>query len=166
MAVIRPLYRLAAYLWAAPNTLLGIAAGMLVLCLGGRVRLVSGAVEFSAGELGEWLARRPARYRFGAVTLGHVILGGSLTTLSALRRHEQVHVRQYERWGPFFLPAYALSSAWQIAHGRRGYRDNFFERQAYALADGQAPWSPAQGARGRSRSGGEAGSGKRSRTHA
>ena len=43
-----------------------------------------------------------------------------------------MHVRQYERWGIFFLPAYALSSLWQLAHGRDWYRDNRFELRAYA----------------------------------
>jgi len=65
------------------------------------------------------------------MTLGHVVLGASRAELDRLREHERVHVRQYERWGVFFLPAYILSSVWQVAHGRRGYRDNFFERQAY-----------------------------------
>ncbi|MDO8964417.1 MAG: hypothetical protein Q7W30_08015 [Coriobacteriia bacterium] len=46
--------------------------------------------------------------------------------------HEHVHVRQYERWGPFFLPAYAISSLVQLARGGDPYRDNRFERQAYA----------------------------------
>jgi hypothetical protein len=53
-----------------------------------------------------------------------VILGASEADLDAARGHEQVHVRQYERWGPFFLPAYLASSAWQLACGRRCYRDN------------------------------------------
>jgi hypothetical protein len=44
-----------------------------------------------------------------------------------------VHVRQYEQWGMFFLPAYALSSVWQVIHGRGGYRNNYFERHAYAV---------------------------------
>jgi hypothetical protein len=52
--------------------------------------------------------------------------------LEAVREHEQVHVGQYEVWGPLFLPAYAASSIWQFMNGRRAYRDNFFERRAYA----------------------------------
>jgi hypothetical protein len=49
-----------------------------------------------------------------------------------LRAHEQVHVRQYERWGPFFVPAYLASSLWQGLCGRHLYRDNHFERPAFA----------------------------------
>ena len=41
-------------------------------------------------------------------------------------------MRQYERWGPFFLPAYLLSSLLQLLRGRHPYRENHFERQAYA----------------------------------
>ncbi len=33
--------------------------------------------------------------------------------------------------GVLFLPAYFASSLWQLARGRRCYRDNWFERQAY-----------------------------------
>jgi hypothetical protein len=96
--------------------------------------LVSGTVEFDHGRAGRLFAGFPARYRFGALTLGHVILGVSQARLEALRAHERVHVRQYELWGPFFLPAYALSSLWQAVRGRRAYRDNFFEMQACAIA--------------------------------
>jgi hypothetical protein len=74
----------------------------------------------------------PGTFRFSAITFGHVILGLSEASLAAARSHEHVHVAQYEAWGPFFLFAYAASSAWQLVRGRRIYRDNFFERQAYA----------------------------------
>ena len=56
------------------------------------------------------------------------------STLAQLRRHEHVHVRQYERWGPLFIPAYLLSSLVQLLRGRNPYRENHFERQAFALA--------------------------------
>jgi hypothetical protein len=71
-----------------------------------------------------------------ALTLGHVILGRDRSCLERCRRHERVHVGQYERWGPLFLPAYAASSLWQLACGRDPYRDNHFERQAFAVAPG------------------------------
>lgn len=126
--------RLAAYLWAAPNTLLGAMAGFVVVCLGGRVRLVRGVAEFNGGWAGRFFASLPAGYRFSALTLGHVILGIDPAALEAARRHEHIHVRQYECWGVFFLPAYVLSSVWQLLRGRRAYRDNFFERQACSEA--------------------------------
>ena len=123
---------LASYAWASPNTLLGLLAGLVMLALGGRVRVVRGVAEFSGGLLGSSLASFPGVLRFNAITFGHVILGVSEAELAAARSHEHVHVRQYEAWGPFFLFAYVASSLWQLLRGRRIYRDNFFERQAYA----------------------------------
>lgn len=52
--------------------------------------------------------------------------------LDAARRHEQVHVRQYQRWGPLFLPAYLLSSGYQWLRGRYPCLDNRFERETCA----------------------------------
>ena len=123
--------RLVAYVWTSPNTLLGLIGGLVLLIGGARVRAIQGAIEFGGGAIGRALADRRPPIRFRAMTLGHVILGASETDLDAARGHEQVHMRQYERWGPFFLPAYLLSSAWQLVCGRRCYRDNWFERQAF-----------------------------------
>lgn len=126
------LRRLPRYAWAAPNTLLGLFLGTGMLAAGGRLRFVAGTAEVSLGPAARLLERLPRRYRFGAMTLGHVILGLTPETLTALRAHERAHVRQYEFWGPAFLPAYALSSLWQLLRGRRAHRDNWFERQACA----------------------------------
>lgn len=132
MNIPHRLTRLAAYLWAAPNTGLGLGAGLLVLGLGGRVSVVRGVAEFHGGRLGRLLARLPHPLCFGAMTLGHVVVGIDEHQLVVLRAHEHAHVRQYERWGVLFLPAYAASSAWQVLCGRGVHRDNFFERQARA----------------------------------
>ena len=117
--------------WTLPNTLLGLAAGALMLAGGARVQRVDGVIEFHGGQVGRWANRLPAALRFDAITLGHVILGRSARALAASRAHEHVHVRQYERWGPAFVPAYVLASAWQGLRGRHAYRDNPFEREAY-----------------------------------
>ena len=66
------------------------------------------------------------------MTLGHVVLGRDLMALNFSRAHERIHVRQCERWGPLFLPAYLLASAWLWLRGRDPYLDNPFEREAYA----------------------------------
>lgn len=129
--MLRPVHRLAKYLWASPNTALGMLAGLGVLLLGGRARLVAGVIEFSGGLLAHAFARAPGSFRFCAITFGHAVLGLNEAELARTRAHEHVHVRQYESWGPFFLPAYLLSSLWQMLRGRRPYRDNFFEREAY-----------------------------------
>jgi hypothetical protein len=122
------------YVWASPNSVIGIALGALALLFGARLRAVQGALEFSGGLLGGLLASPSLGCPFRAITFGHVILGTDDATLDCARAHEQVHVRQYEQWGPFFLPAYVASSAWQLLRGRRCYRDNWFERQAHEHA--------------------------------
>ena len=122
-----------AYAWAAPNTALGLVAGLAMLAMGGQSRVVRGTLEFSGGLLPAGLARLPPQWRFSAITLGHVILGVNAQVLDLLRDHEQVHVAQYGRWGPFFIPAYLLNSAWQMCCGRCAYRDNYFERQEHAI---------------------------------
>jgi hypothetical protein len=128
--LLRPLR----YLWAAPYSALGLLLGAVVLLLGGQWQLRAGAMEFAGGLLGRAFTRLPRPLGFSAMTLGHVILGVDMPALSALRPHEQVHVRQYERWGPLFLPAYLASSLVQWLRGRDPYRENHFERQAFALA--------------------------------
>ena len=104
-----------------------------MLGFGGRVQLEQGIAEFHGGWLGRVLGNLPHPYCFAAITLGHVIVATDRQQLDGARRHEHVHVRQYERWGPFLLPAYVSSSLWQLINGRRIYRDNAFEREAYAV---------------------------------
>lgn len=123
------MFRVLAYLWAAPTTLLGLAAGLLGLMTGGGGRYRGGTLEFWGG-LVTLLLRSPL-LRAGALTLGHVILGRSVRELDRCRDHELVHVRQTERWGPFFLPAYVASSLWAILTGRHYYLGNRFEIEAY-----------------------------------
>lgn len=122
--------RLLAYLWAAPATALGLLAGAIALLLGARVRRERGVLEFAGGELGQIISALPRPVAFAGITLGHVILGTTREALDELRDHEHVHVRQYERWGVFLLPAYLLSSCWQAARGRGFYSANRFEREA------------------------------------
>lgn len=66
-----------------------------------------------------------------AMTLGHTILGQTEDALAITRDHEHVHVRQYEVWGPLFVPAYFLASAIAWMQGRDSYRGNAFEVEAY-----------------------------------
>ena len=68
--------RAAAYAWAAPTTALGVAAGLVVLCLGGRVRFVQGTAEVHGAVVARVLATGPRRSRpLRRPTLGHVVLG-------------------------------------------------------------------------------------------
>jgi hypothetical protein len=115
-----------AYAWAAPTTAVGLCAGALTLASGGKVQRRLGTLEFHGG-----FSRRFAeRFGFAAMTLGHVIIGRDAASLDSCRDHEQAHVRQVERWGGAFIPAYLLASAWAWSRGRHYYRDNWFERDA------------------------------------
>ena len=125
---VRRAVRPAAYLWAAPTTAVGLVAGFLTLASGGRVQVERGALEFHGGFARWFLESRVVRA--SAMTLGHVILGRDPRCLAACRDHEQAHVRQVERWGAFFLPAYVLASAWAWRQGRHYYLDNWFEVDA------------------------------------
>jgi hypothetical protein len=109
---------------------LGLVIGAAALACGARGRVVDGVLEISGGRLGAWAASGVGPFNVTAITLGHVVLGSSAAVLQALRAHEHMHVRQYERWGPLFVPAYLLDSLWQAARGRHIYRDNRFEQQA------------------------------------
>ena len=124
--------RLWRYLWAGPTTCLGLLFVPLALLGRGRVSVVRGVVEVYGGPV-TWLLRRAVPLRGGAyaITLGHVILGQTPAALDACRAHEHVHVRQAERWGPFFLPAYLVGSLIALGRGGDPYRDNPFEREAF-----------------------------------
>jgi hypothetical protein len=67
------------------------------------------------------------------MTFGHVVFGQSQAALDATRDHEHVHVRQYERWGIVFVPAYLAASAYLLVRGRDAYRENPFEIEAYSI---------------------------------
>lgn len=120
-----PLTRLAGYAWAAPLTAAGLLLGALS---GSRPRLHKGALVFAdAGGL----AGRMLRWRgFTAATLGHAIVALGEPSASLLD-HELTHVRQAERFGPFFAPLYLAALV------RYGYRHNPFERAAYLAGGGE-----------------------------
>jgi hypothetical protein len=128
------LLKLLAIVWASPWSLLGLLLGAVGLISGGKAYLVHGAVEFCGGGV-RWLLRRTPLVRgAAALTLGHVILAQTPFDLESCRSHEHIHIRQYERWGPAFLPAYLSCSLWLWLRGRNGYLDNPFEVQAYREA--------------------------------
>jgi hypothetical protein len=78
-------------------------------------------------EGASWPTRLGWRYK--AITFGHVVLCVGDTD-EAILRHEMVHVRQYETWGPLFIPIYLAASAFAAASGGHPYGDNRFEREA------------------------------------
>ena len=124
------------YLWASPATLLGLLPLPLVWIQGGRARVIRGAIEIQGGWVTRWLKRGLPWVGGGAaMTLGHVIWGRDEECLSSCRDHEHVHVRQYERWGPLFIPAYLLASLIAWYRGYHPYLDNPFEREAFEKTD-------------------------------
>jgi hypothetical protein len=122
-------------LWALPATLLGLPLAALALA-GGRIQVVDAAIEAHGPWLRWLLSSCLPLSGVAALTLGHVVIGCDEHALACSRAHERVHVRQYERWGPFFLPAYLLASVYAALRGGHFYRDNVFEREAHHIADG------------------------------
>ncbi|MBA3773680.1 MAG: signal peptide prediction [Ramlibacter sp.] len=133
--------RALAYAWAAPYSAVGAMLALAVVLSGGRARMHRGVLECAGGALGRAFSHLPAPLAFSAITVGHVVLGLDHATLAAVREHERVHVGQYERWGPLFVPAYLVAGLIELLRGRRAYRDNYFERQAYGDTD--RPADPA-----------------------
>lgn len=105
------------YVWAAPCTLVGFVLSLLF-----RRRYVTRGAVLAEGA--SWPRRLGWPYR--AITLGHVVLAVDELDDETIR-HELVHVRQYERWGPLFIPAYLLASLLARLRGGHPYRDNPFE---------------------------------------
>jgi hypothetical protein len=132
---MRPM-KLLAYLWASPTTALGllfVPDGLLT----GQVRRVQGVLEVH-GRLTRFFLTHCTLLEGGAsaMTLGHVVIGRDRRLLDESRTHERVHVRQCERWGPLFIPAYLTFCAIAWARGLRAYDDNPFEREAYGETPG------------------------------
>jgi hypothetical protein len=118
--------------WASPWTLFGLVVGVaMLICGGGHMRRSGRVIELSGRGPAWFLLYFPFVAGASAVTLGHVVLARSTSDMDACREHEMVHVRQYERWGLLFVPAYLLCWLVLTLRGRSGYWDNPFEREAY-----------------------------------
>ena len=128
-------WRALAYAWSLPTTAIGLCLGMPALISGGKMQWVDGVLEIYGGFVGhllsEWTLLEGGA---SAMTLGHVVLGRDRSCLEWSREHERVHVRQCERWGPLFLPAYGIASWVVKLRGGDAYRDNPFEREAYGIS--------------------------------
>ena len=123
------------YAWAFPTTAIGLLFVPDAL-FSGRVAIVDGVVEVH-GALARFFLQHCTFLQGGAVamTLGHVVIARNQRVLMETRAHERIHVRQCERWGPLFIPAYLFMSAVQWCRGRRPYEDNPFEREAYGASE-------------------------------
>lgn len=127
---LRLFFFMLSIVWASPYSLIGIVVGSIGCMTGGHMQRKGCALEFHGGATNLFLTHICGRW-VSAITFGHTILGQNPELLETSREHEWVHVRQYMRWGPLFGPAYVLSSIIVWCQGKRFYRDNHFEREAY-----------------------------------
>jgi len=123
--------KLLRYIWALPNTLLGLIVLPLAVLTKGGVQVNGGVLEIYGGFVSFVLRHFiPIQGDVAALTLGHVILGCDKNALSASRLHERAHVRQYEVFGPFFLFVYLAAAIWAMIKGEGAYRGNYLEKKA------------------------------------
>lgn len=118
------------YFWAAPASLIGLLLALTLVGRQDRLHWHSGVLEGTGGVPGWLLTHLPLVGPVEAITLGHVVLARSKHALVVTRRHERVHVAQFERWGGLLLLAYPLASLWAWMQGKRPYVDNVFEIEA------------------------------------
>ncbi len=76
--------------------------------------------------------------RIHAQTVGHYVFSREPLDEKTLA-HEAEHIRQWRRYGPFYLPLYFGSSGLAFARRRRPYWDNRFEVAAMRRADREHP---------------------------
>ena len=122
---------LAKVFWAAPWSFLGASVGIVGLLTGGEFRRQGKIMEFWGGVIPLFLRYFPFVAGSPVATFGHVVVGRSTRHLDACRPHQMIHVRQYECWGPLFVPAYLTCWFVLLSRGRHPYYDNPFEREAY-----------------------------------
>lgn len=108
---MRPL-ELLGFAWTLPNTIAGLVVGLLTFQ---RPRLHGGAIVFDRAPRGvTWLMTRLNRT---AMTIGFVIVSAKPLE-GPLLVHEQHHIEQFKRLGPFFGVVYL---ALAIPYGYRGH---------------------------------------------
>jgi hypothetical protein len=121
------------YIWALPVTL----AGRLVAWVGGAEYALSMPSDWTRHYValeGGLCDRFFKHFRFAAFSWGAVIVYAQARYLENARlvRHERRHAQQAYWFGPLLPFAYGLCALWELAHGRRAYADNWFERDARA----------------------------------
>jgi hypothetical protein len=83
-------------------------------------------------RVGRWFRFQVMPIR--AQTLGRYVFAREAVPADILA-HECEHVRQWQRFGPLFLPLYFAASAVALGRGNDGYGDNRFEAAARARAE-------------------------------
>jgi hypothetical protein len=119
------------YVWTLPNTIVGLVFVPFAFWPRSGARLVKGVLELHGPLISRILQHVvPLRGGACAMTFGHIVVGRDRMSLDLTRRHERVHVRQCEIWGPAFIPAYLAAALWAHMTGTGAYAGNYFERQA------------------------------------
>jgi hypothetical protein len=151
LAVVRALagpkraWRSLRHVWRAlPGDLMGLA-----VMRGCGIRAPSRVVD--AGGVSAIVVEHPNVGRYfemqmmpvQAQTLGRYVFARCPVPEHTLE-HEIEHIRQWQRFGPLYLPLYFGSSALALLRGRRPYWDNRFESAARRRAD-RAPSASADG---------------------
>ena len=127
----------ARYFWALPNTVVGLVFVLAAFPAGG-MQVVEGVLEVHGPLIAAILKHVvPMRGGAAAITFGHIVLGRDRASLEQSRLHERVHVRQCERWGPAFIPAYLLVGVWAWLQGKGAYDGNCFEVEARRCGEGR-----------------------------
>lgn len=117
------------YIWASPATMIGLVLAFMAAVSGGKLSIRNGVVEASGGLGKRLLADKGRLFRGGAaMTLGHVIIARDAACMERSREHEWMHVRQFERWGPFLLPVNWAIAIWLRWRGLDPYLDHPFEQ--------------------------------------
>lgn len=131
--LIQVFIKLCKIAWASPWTLFGLLIGFACIPFSGKITFYRGTFGCYGRGVALLLRKVPIGGGARAMTLGHTILACDRATLISTHPHELVHVRQYERWGPFFVPAYWLCGIWLWWNNGDAYWDNPFEKEAYRL---------------------------------
>jgi hypothetical protein len=137
MAIPKRIPRPLVYLWAFPTTAVGLCFFPLAkLGRNSGAAIVDGVLELHSPAIA-FLLRHCTLLEGGAsaITFGHVVLARDAQSHDLTRAHERVHVRQCERWGPLFIPAYLTASLVAWMRGGSAYRDNRFEKEAYGSSE-------------------------------
>jgi hypothetical protein len=111
-------------LWTLPNTLVGLVLGFLSFTWPRWDKRRALVFESDRG-----FRKLHSKKNYVAITLGNAIVTNPDPDEETMR-HELVHVRQYETWGPLFALAYAFFWIKLSLEGKNPYRDNPFERGA------------------------------------
>ena len=130
--MVHPL-KILAIIWAAPWSLFGLCLIGVLRLSGASVATHRGTIRCYGPSVKRLLSYAPIAGGAGAITFGHTILAADRETFDRSFEHELVHVRQYERWGVFFVPAYLLASLWLMIRQKDYYRENPFEKPAFAV---------------------------------